>query len=322
MSNILGALALPIPVPEPDDSAGDPLLELLGEFLTAVINEECSAAWQGMAKDGTEAVNAVFTFDPKRRPIESKKFPALFIWRTEDGADRQVGDLHISTNNICILWVQPSTANGPKMSRRDPFWHGVMSAARLALTTDRHPAWTHEDDDTDGGAFYGSCFSKWANLYSEPKVGKAKPEQIIVDFEGSTTVAPGYVGASMMLMVDEVATGVGAPALPFSGGVTGTIVTGDDQGHEHLAFTLGVTVLEVDPATGDAAGGETVTILGNGFVEDCTVLFGDTAATSVTWESSTELTVETPSHAAGLVDVTVTNPSGEVGVLEDAFTFA
>jgi hypothetical protein len=295
---------------------------LLGEFLTAAINEECTNAWRELSKDSTEAVNAVFTFDPKQRGVESKKFPALFIWRTEDGVDRQVGDLHISTNTIQILWVMPGHSGRPQVTRRDPFWHGVMSAARLALTSDRHPAWTHVDDDTEGGAFYGSCFSKWANLYSEPKVGRAKPEKLSVEFVGSKDMVPEYVGASLMLMVDETATGTGAPALPFNGGITGTIVTGEDQGHTHLAFELGVKVFALSASTGDIAGGETLTIIGNGFAEGCTVLFGTVAAASVEFDSETELTVVTPAHAAGLVDVTVTNPSGELGVLGGAFTFA
>ncbi|HJX28911.1 MAG TPA: M12 family metallo-peptidase [Thermoanaerobaculia bacterium] len=69
------------------------------------------------------------------------------------------------------------------------------------------------------------------------------------------------------------------------------------------------TVSTVSPASGTTAGGTAVTITGTGFQSGATVTFGGTAA-SVTFNSSTRLTVTTPARASGSVAVVVTNPGG------------
>lgn len=70
------------------------------------------------------------------------------------------------------------------------------------------------------------------------------------------------------------------------------------------------TLSTVSPASGTTAGGTAVTITGTGFQSGATVTFGGTAATSVTFNSSTRLTVTTPARATGSVAVVVTNPGG------------
>jgi len=51
------------------------------------------------------------------------------------------------------------------------------------------------------------------------------------------------------------------------------------------------------------------------------VYFGETRADIVNYISSTEIRTATPSHSAGLIDVTVINPDGQVGTLEGGFTY-
>ena len=50
-----------------------------------------------------------------------------------------------------------------------------------------------------------------------------------------------------------------------------------------------------------------MTITGTGFLAGATVSLGGTAATGVTVVSSTSITATTPAHAAGAVNVVVTN---------------
>src|SRR5207249_11235024 len=69
------------------------------------------------------------------------------------------------------------------------------------------------------------------------------------------------------------------------------------------------TLVAISPATGDLAGGTVVTLSGTNFA--CTpsfpaVDFGGAAGT-VTSCGSTTMTATTPAHAAGTVNVTVTN---------------
>lgn len=67
----------------------------------------------------------------------------------------------------------------------------------------------------------------------------------------------------------------------------------------------------IDPVTGVAAGGETVTITGyNLDLSDITVKFDGVAATNIANQTKTSLQCDTPAHAAGAVDVTIENGEG------------
>ena len=52
-----------------------------------------------------------------------------------------------------------------------------------------------------------------------------------------------------------------------------------------------------------------------------TVTFGGVNATSVVVTSSTKATLRTPSHAAGVVDVTVTTTDGQSSTCQSCFTY-
>jgi uncharacterized repeat protein (TIGR01451 family) len=91
-----------------------------------------------------------------------------------------------------------------------------------------------------------------------------------------------------------------------------------------LTLTAGppsLTVTNVSPASGGIAGGTTVAITGTNFASGATVTFGTASAASVNFNNSTSLTAVTPAHAAGPVDVTVTNPSTQAATLQNGYTF-
>lgn len=81
------------------------------------------------------------------------------------------------------------------------------------------------------------------------------------------------------------------------------------------------TVSTVSANSGPAAGGTNVTITGTGFVATPTVTFGGTSATNVVLVNSTTITCTTPAHAAGAVNVVVTNPDTQTGTGTNAFTY-
>jgi hypothetical protein len=80
-------------------------------------------------------------------------------------------------------------------------------------------------------------------------------------------------------------------------------------------------VSSVSPVSGPAAGGTSITITGTNFVSGATVTVGGTAATSVAVNSALQVTATTPAHAAGTVNVVVTNPDTQTGSLPSAFTY-
>jgi hypothetical protein len=81
------------------------------------------------------------------------------------------------------------------------------------------------------------------------------------------------------------------------------------------------TITSVSPSTGPTAGGTRVTILGSDFHNDAEVTFDGSPASVLDRDASTGITVSTPSHPAGSVDVLVTNPDGQEAVATSAFTY-
>jgi hypothetical protein len=78
----------------------------------------------------------------------------------------------------------------------------------------------------------------------------------------------------------------------------------------------------VTPASGSANGGTPVTITGTGFSAGATVKFGGTSATNVNVAGSTSITATTPAHAAGTVDVVVTNTTdNQTGTLSGGYVY-
>jgi len=93
-----------------------------------------------------------------------------------------------------------------------------------------------------------------------------------------------------------------------------------------LSFVIGsataaATVSSVSPNSGAVGGGTSVTITGTKFASGATVTFGGTAATNVVVASSTSITARTPAHAAGAVNVTVTNSGTQGGTLTNGYTY-
>jgi hypothetical protein len=64
-----------------------------------------------------------------------------------------------------------------------------------------------------------------------------------------------------------------------------------------------------------------VTINGTGFQNGATVTFGGAAATNIVVVNSTKITAKTPAHAAGAVNVTVTNPDTTSATLTNGYTY-
>jgi hypothetical protein len=80
------------------------------------------------------------------------------------------------------------------------------------------------------------------------------------------------------------------------------------------------TITTISPNSGSINGGTAVTITGTNFVAGATLTFGGTAATNVTVVSSTSMTATTPAHAAGAVNVVVSESSGSA-TLTNGFTY-
>jgi hypothetical protein len=81
------------------------------------------------------------------------------------------------------------------------------------------------------------------------------------------------------------------------------------------------TITSLDVTSGVVTGGTAVDITGTGFTATPTVTFGGEAATSVVRVSATHVTCVTPAHAAGAVNVVVTNPDNQTATKTNGYTY-
>ncbi len=82
------------------------------------------------------------------------------------------------------------------------------------------------------------------------------------------------------------------------------------------------SVASITPNTGTTSGGTSIMITGTGFLTGATVSLGGTPATGVTLVSSTSITVTTPAHAAGAVNLMVTNTDAQSATMAGGYTYA
>ncbi|MDQ0062046.1 IPT/TIG domain-containing protein [Paenibacillus harenae] len=131
-------------------------------------------------------------------------------------------------------------------------------------------------------------------------------------FDASMTVSVNSVIVPVTLVSDTRARIVTPPG-PL--GIVPLTVTAANGQSATTDFTYVNPILGPAPiiqsltkTSGVAAGGFTLYINGSNFVNKPIVMFGSVEATSVTWTSSTRLTVKVPAGVSGPVEVKVINP--------------
>ncbi|MFC1706392.1 IPT/TIG domain-containing protein, partial [Planctomycetota bacterium] len=144
-------------------------------------------------------------------------------------------------------------------------------------------------------------------------------------FQSGATVEFGGTAAASVTFVSDAELTAETPA-----GTAGTVsvkVTNPDGKSGMLAgaFTYAdpPTLDSASPSVIPTAGGATVTLTGTGFEPGASVHLGTELVfpARVSVLSATTITVVTPAHASGAVDVTVTNPHGQSATLSPALTY-
>ena len=145
-------------------------------------------------------------------------------------------------------------------------------------------------------------------------------------FLSGATVSFGGTAATGVTVTSSTSISASSPA--HAAGAVGVAVTNTDgQGgalpnaYTYTSSNPAPTISSVSPTSGTTAGGTAVTISGTGFLSGATVSFGGTAATGVTVVNSTSIKASTPAHAAGAVNVVVTNPDAQTGTLTNGYTY-
>jgi hypothetical protein len=131
-------------------------------------------------------------------------------------------------------------------------------------------------------------------------------------FAPGATVTFGTTAASTVTLVSDTQLKAKAPA-ESAGTVHVTVHTagGTSATTNSDEYAFGKpTITSLNPASGPATGGNTVTINGSGFAPGATVAFSGTPSTAVTYVSGTQLKAKAPAHAAGTVHVSVHTAAG------------
>ena len=145
------------------------------------------------------------------------------------------------------------------------------------------------------------------------------------NYTGTTGVTFGGTAATSVVVVSNTSITCVAPA--HAAGVVDVIVTNASgaasaSSTDKFTYDAAPTVTSVVEAAGPTAGGTAVTITGTGFADETSVLFGATPATGVVVVSDTSITCVSPPHAAGTVNVSVSNETGaSAAVAASRFTF-
>ncbi|MGQ9592492.1 MAG: IPT/TIG domain-containing protein, partial [Planctomycetota bacterium] len=167
-----------------------------------------------------------------------------------------------------------------------------------------------------------------------PRVDRVEPS--FGPAAGGTPVTiggAGFLAGAQVFFGGSPAAGVSVPGSDVircltpahAAGAVDVVVRNPDgqQGTLPAGFQYrpGPFIESVSPASGPAAGGTEVTILGGAFESGAAVLFGDTPAAAVTVVSAAEIRATTPARAAGAADVIVRNPDGQSAIRAGGFTF-
>jgi RHS repeat-associated protein len=144
------------------------------------------------------------------------------------------------------------------------------------------------------------------------------------NFQAGATVSLGGVAATGVTVTapDTIHATTGAHAA----GAVDVVVTNSDTQSGTLSggfnyTSTAPTVTGINPNTGTTAGGTAVTIGGTNFQTGATVSLGGVAATGVTVTPPDTIHATTGAHAAGSVDVVVTNSDAQSGTLSGGFTY-
>ncbi len=137
-----------------------------------------------------------------------------------------------------------------------------------------------------------------------------------------TSVALGGVscGSFSFISSTEVRCTTGAHA---AGQVDVVVTVNSSTGTATNAFTYlpTLTLSAVAPTSGTTLGGTAIVLTGTNFDRAATVTVGGVTCTNPFVTGTTDLTCSTGAHAAGAVNVVITNPDGTTATLTNAFTY-
>jgi hypothetical protein len=325
----------------------DPSVFYLIDFLQYVINtyigprlmQEVVAADSTIATKIPSAIAQAYSYEPMPEFLENQvQLPGLFVYRTRAQTEQWTVSHDHDIVSVQIDYVLPPL-DSAGCERLLPILSAIAQALRKKVTDAWDPGYTPP------GGTLGQTFTdpSLANLQEvgfgsaiEKKVAGTSSEFYRIGrLPGMGNLwFPTLTLSAYFIERDEYAPTIGGPSKLAGVDLTGN-VKGDDGTVVPAASVALVqasthgppTITSLSVATGSAAGGTSVVITGTLFLSGPPrVFFGPPGApqyaASVTYTSSTSLTITTPAmQGAGTVDLTILNRDGQSVTSPAAFTF-
>lgn len=293
----------------------DPGIYWAQQFFAGVIQhylgERLTAAARAAGAAIPSAVAAVSNVDPAPYLAQDprKRYPLLALYRTTAKYDARTTVWSEELSRWEIAYVLPAL-NWDQAEKLVPAFASVSRIIERACRQGYDPS------VQDGRMYWGDEFARIEKV------------TLIEGRYGRFQDAEGLVYHAWMGILDARERERAAEPSNFEAFAGADI-------HEDIVDADGTTVTDVvvmaspetptftsvTASTGTSAGGQTITVAGTLFRPGAQVFLGDQECTAVIVASALSLTCTTPPHAAGLVDLTVTNPDGETVTATGAFTF-
>ncbi len=167
MTDVWGAIQIPLQPALPGQPAGDPSLFYIGDFLKTYLTNDQNARQQwtvsGVAPR-SEPVRSVIIARPddKNYPFDSQQLPALFLFRDGGKAESWGDDWDVFQDIIKVVWVMPNPATPEQMRARLPFMNALVKCVHNGIELGRTPTWVQSGDPDTSALTKGSLLYTYA----------------------------------------------------------------------------------------------------------------------------------------------------------------
>ena len=140
-------------------------------------------------------------------------------------------------------------------------------------------------------------------------------------YPGMTVSIGGIACTSVNVATDSVATCVTPASAAGLVNVQITVLGDSFTLNNSYTYRARPTIVSVTPNNGTTAGGTAVVITGTNFVSGSTPRFQGTNCTSVVFVNSTTLNCNTPARSAGVANIVINNPDGQLSTETVQYTY-
>ena len=217
MTDVLGMLSLPASAS--DNPVGDPLRQVLGDFLAAHLNATLQTAWNKLA-NGTKVVERVEVNAPSDNTFVASKLPCLAIYcdteRKPAEFERETDDILLRRRQIVALWVPPPVPQEHR-AKREPFNDAVSAAIMNALRRGRTRTYIYPGDTealaSTRGSWIQGILQLRQPLHYKFTIGEVPLEMSI---RGDSTMTPAKYPAvkATIHIVEQMTEGLDADIGP------------------------------------------------------------------------------------------------------------